>query len=138
MNIKKIFGTLIALCAVLCITLAWPVNAVAGELESIPLVAPTEYKIASGSTTPCETPWENYNQNGIYLDIDTSGAGFTETPLYFTSLGGNGNHWTTMGATSIYKPSPKGFRVYIYKNGDLTPDYANDRCWYINWMAIGK
>ncbi|MBO1350947.1 MAG: hypothetical protein EBE86_027890 [Hormoscilla sp. GUM202] len=138
MNVKKIFGMLIALGAVLCITLALPVNAVAGELESIPLLAATEYKIASGSTTPCKTEWVDYNQKGIYVDVDTSAAGFTETPLYFTSIGGKGNHWTTSGATSIYSASPTGFRIYIYKDVSLTPEYANDRCWHMNWMAIGE
>jgi len=137
-NVKKIFGMLIALGAVLCITLALPVNAVAGELESIPLLVASEYKIASGSTTTGATDWKEYGKNGIYVDIDTSAAGFTETPLYFTSIGGNGNHWTTMGATSIYKASPMGFRVYIYKDINLTPAYANEKQWHINWMAIGK
>jgi hypothetical protein len=94
-------------------------------------------KFASGSTTPGATNWIRYSDNGIYLDIDVSAAGFTETPKYFTSIGGRSNHWTTQGATSIYNASPNGFRVYVYKGG-VTPKYANDRDWHINWLAVGE
>ena len=140
MNVKKIFGMLIALGAVLCITLALPVNAVAAT-ASIPL-AGSGFTIASGSTTPCNTPWVSYSSSGgIYVNIDTSAAGFTQTPLYFTSLGGGSSHWRTEGATSIYFASPTGFRVYVYYSPDPTagtPTFANNNCWHINWMAIGQ
>ncbi len=67
------------------------------------------------------------------------GRGIKSTPQYITSLGGNSNHWTTMGASSIYQESPKGFRVYIYKEGvDLTPEYANQRNWHLHWAAFSE
>ncbi|GGA24194.1 hypothetical protein CYANOKiyG1_39730 [Okeania sp. KiyG1] len=141
MNIKKIFGMFIALSAVLCIILALLVNALAAELKSIPLSASNGYKIASGSTIPGRTSWVVYPPNSIYVDINTRKAGFSETPLYFTSIGGDHSHFMTQGATSIYRPSPTGFRVYIYKGElkfSLTPDKANSLLWHINWMAIGK
>jgi len=97
-------------------------------------------KIASGRTTPGSTPWEQYNGGtpGIYVDVNTSSGGFTGTPLYFTSIGGNSNHWATTGATSIYLPTATGFRVYVrYANsGAITPDQANSLQWHINWLGI--
>ncbi len=95
------------------------------------------FRIAVGKTSPGNTNWIQYGQNGIYVDIDTSGAGFSSTPFYFTSLGGNSRHWTTQGATSIYSPTATNFRVYIYKQG-LTVSEANDNRWHIVWIGIGN
>ena len=100
-------------------------------------------RIVSGSTEPGNTNWEEYVPNGVKLWIDTSSAEFKETPRYFTSLGGDGYHWSTTGATSIYEASPEGFRIYVYKDpaffqkGEkMGPEYANEKRWHINWLAI--
>ncbi|MGV8174820.1 MAG: tetratricopeptide repeat protein, partial [Methanothrix sp.] len=60
------------------------------------------------------------------------------TPRYFTSLGGNSNHWTILGANAIYSATPTGFRIYITdKSGaTLTPAIANSRGWHINWLGV--
>lgn len=65
---------------------------------SRPLARP---RIGSGDTVPGDTPWEVWEENTIFLrgqvarlsigmqvTIDTSAAGFTETPCYFAWLGG--------------------------------------------------
>jgi phage baseplate assembly protein gpV len=93
----------------------------------------------SGSTTPGSTNWQPYPGNtGIYLDVDTSAGKFTTTPKYFTSLGGNSSHWATTGVTSIYTPSPTGFRVYVrWSDGSaLTPAQANSLQWHVNWLGV--
>ena len=93
----------------------------------------------SGSTTPGSTNWQPYPGNiGIYLDVDTSAGQFTTTPKYFTSLGGNSHHWATTGVTSIYTPSPTGFRVYVrWADGSaLTPEFANSLQWHVNWLGV--
>src|SRR5262249_30393178 len=101
-------------------------------------------KIASGHTTPDD--WQQYlpENSGIFVDVDTSAAEFSTTPVYVTSLGGYTGHWFTTGATSIYV-SPVhqndlklGFRVYVrLANGaTLTPDTAKKDGWYINWLGI--
>ena len=93
----------------------------------------------SGSTTPGFTDWQPYHDNtGIYLDVDTSVGNFTTTPMYFTSLGGNSHHWATTGVTSIYTPSPTGFRVYVrWADGSaLTPEFANSLQWHVNWLGV--
>ena len=95
-------------------------------------------RIVSGSTPPGATDWEVYSATGIRLNIDTSYAGFTRTPQYFTSIGGQSGHWSTTGATSIYGPTETGFRVYVrWVNGNpLTPEEANERQWHINWLGV--
>ena len=101
--------------------------------------SPVSIKIASGSTTPGSTNWQPYSGNtGVYLDVDTSAGKFTTTPKYFTSLGGNSSHWATTGVTSIYTPSPTGFRVYVrWSNGSaLTPAQANSFQWHVNWLGV--
>jgi hypothetical protein len=95
-------------------------------------------RIAVGRTQPNQ--WIQYENvetsNGVYVDVSTASAGFTQTPYYFTSLLGNSHHWLVTGSSSIYNASPNGFRIYINYAG-ITVSLANDRGWYINWVAIG-
>ena len=99
----------------------------------------TKTLMAAGSTTPGATDWVQYKSNSLYLDVDTSSAGFTETPIYITSLGGSGNHCLTTGATSIYRATPTGFRVYVfYEGGVVTPAQANTWKWHIQWQGIAR
>src|SRR5437763_9908946 len=97
--------------------------------------------LASGSTPPGATAWQQYNpptNTGVFVDVDTSAAGFDTTPVYITSIGGNSSHWSTTGATSIYTATAKGFRVYVrWADGSaLTPAQANSLGWYINWIGM--
>jgi hypothetical protein len=94
-------------------------------------------RIVVGKTDAQKTPWVQYNTGGIYVDIDTSSAGFSSTPYYFTSLGGHTNNWMAQGVTSIYLPTAKGFRIHINYR-DLTVAQATGWGWYINWVAIGN
>ena len=58
------------------------------------------FKMGTGSTIPGSTNWQPYGNNtGVYVDIDTSGCGFSNTPRYFTSIGGTSSHWSTTGRT---------------------------------------
>ena len=96
-------------------------------------------KIGSGRTPSGSTAWQQYTSgNGVYLDVSTSSAGFTTTPIYLTSIGGNTSHWATTGATSIYFPTATGFRVYVrwVDGSPLTPAQANSMGWTISWVGI--
>ncbi|MDZ8261370.1 hypothetical protein [Nostoc sp. ChiQUE01b] len=125
---------------VLCFPLVQSTVAQA-ETTSTAVVGTT--KIAAGSTIPGATNWQVYqgNINGIYVDVDTSGANFTSTPKYVTSIGGDGYHWATTGGSAIYYPTPKGFRIYVRfsdYNGTLSPAFANQNRFHINWIGIGQ
>ena len=95
-------------------------------------------KLGSGATAEGATDWQPYSGVGVYVDVDTSACGFTKTPRYFTVIGGSSSHWATTGATSIYSPTPTGFRVYVrWSNGTaLTPETANANNWHIQWLGI--
>lgn len=100
----------------------------------------TVAKIASGKTKPGATNWVT-DGNAIHVDVDTSAAGFSRTPIYVTSIGGDGSHYGTTGASAVYNATEKGFRVYIRWDGDyrttaLTAAEANGYKWHINWIAI--
>ncbi len=98
-------------------------------------------QVARGSTPVGTTAWQQYpDGQGVFVDVDTSSARFTTTPIYITSLGGTNTHWGTTGATSIYTPTPTGFRVYVrwWGGGPLTPAFANQNGWHINWIAVPR
>jgi subtilisin family serine protease len=63
--------------------------------------------VCKGQTTPGATHWQQYGADGLYLDVNTSGCGFTSAPLYLTSMGGLGNHWATRGPPRSILPRPQ-------------------------------
>jgi hypothetical protein len=134
-TLKKIMGT----GAVVTALLAAPITVIN---QPTPALSQTVQSglIARGSTPVGNTAWQPYGTEGIFLDVDTSSAGFTITPIYITSIGGAAHHWRTTGATSIYFPTPTGFRVYVRYStgGPLTPDIANQYGWHINWIAVPR
>ena len=107
-------------------------------------------RIGSGSTAPGSTHFQQYDPThasqgrGVFVDVDTSSAGFTKTPNYVISVCGHSSHWALSGTSAIYDPSPTGFRVYLRwsynPNGQeappLTPADANAYGWYITWIGI--
>lgn len=113
-------------------------------MVTVPMVLPGIAKIGFGSTPKGSTNWVEYywdgNLEGIYVDVDTSSAGFTSTPVYVTSLVGDANQWSTTGASSIYAATPSSFRVYVrWWDGNsvqVTPQFANERNWHIQWIGI--
>lgn len=94
--------------------------------------------IASGKTAPGQG-WQPYaNGKGIFIDVDTSSFDFTTTPVYVTALHGRTSHYDTVGASSVYSPTPTGFRIYIRRRDGaaLQPAFAQQRDWHIQWIAI--
>jgi hypothetical protein len=133
-KLKKIIGrgaVIIVLLAALITVIHQPTPALSQQYYQRSI-------LVSGSTPTGKTAWQQYpGGEGVFVDIDTSSFGFDFTPIYITSLGGTLNSWGTTGATSIYNPTPKGFRVYVRyaTGGSLTPAVANQNGWHINWIA---
>lgn len=100
-------------------------------------------RIVSGRTDPKKTKWTKYKEynSGAFVVIDTKEAGFTITPHYFSSIGGNGGHWSAVGPAGIYGPSASEFKTYVQWRDSATTesikDYAINAKWHVNWMAIG-
>jgi hypothetical protein len=106
-----------------------------------PAVAATS-RVASGISG---TNWEPFFFSGehgewvgIFIDVDTSTAQFTKTPVYVTSLYGNSGQWATTGGNAVYSPTATGFRVYVrWSDGRLlTPAQAVEFDWRVAWHGI--
>jgi len=98
--------------------------------------------INSGGGVTCagitaNTEWRQHKFDGLYVDIDTSVCGFTSTPIYVTSMGGEDRMSDTTGGSEIYKSTENSLRVYISRPGKETnPTMATQRDWHINWMGM--
>jgi hypothetical protein len=94
----------------------------------------------AGSTTYGATNWKQYGSDALYLDVDTSSAGFSSTPLYFTALGGSYCQWEADGVNALYSPTATGFRIYLRDDTGrvLTPAFANQMGWNMQWFGVPK
>jgi hypothetical protein len=108
------------------------------EVKTVLTVA----KFASGKTQPGATNWQKGNGDYVYVDVDTSAAGFAQTPIYVTSIAGSAYHTYVTGASAVYNPTPTGFRISVrWDSGQgglatLTPEEANKNKWHINWIGF--
>ena len=97
-------------------------------------------KIVSGQTPRGATKWAYYNQDHITLvvEVDTSAAKFSSTPVYIASLGGDSGHWEASGAASSYTPTSSKFNVYIsfVDHRRIEIEAIKKLNWYINWIGM--
>lgn len=105
-------------------------------------VTDTAPRIFAGSTEWGQG-WKQYATDGlktVLLEVDTSAAEFSSTPLYVISLTGSYNMFLANGgANGVYSPTPTGFSVFIrmYDGKDIPVDAViNDWLWGINWIGI--
>jgi hypothetical protein len=101
-------------------------------------------RVVAGSTKAKETRWKQYIQtngkidpNAIYVEVDTSAAGFSDTPRYFVSISGGSGLYQTTGLGGVYSPNRGSFSVYLRFAGAITPKKANEYGWTVNWVAFG-
>jgi hypothetical protein len=110
--------------------MAGPINATNYHRDGRPLIA--------AGRTPPGLDWQQYENNaGVFIDVNTEGAQFSTTPVYVTALHGTSKHWATTGGSSVYMPTPTGFRVYIRRSdsSSLTVSEAESLGWHIQWIA---
>jgi hypothetical protein len=105
---------------------------------TVSITGPPNTDWRSGRTTPGATNWKVNNANSIYVDVDTAAAGFTATPLYFTSLGGSGSQYNAQGISGIYSATATGFRTYLrnWNGASLSPAQAKSNKWYVQWLGV--
>ncbi|WP_413568450.1 beta strand repeat-containing protein [Bdellovibrio sp. HCB117] len=94
----------------------------------------TFYALNAGITGAC----------GAYMNIDTSACGFSTVFKYFPSIQGDGGHWVTTGATSVYNATATSFRIYINLIGSFDSTTCNTTTlphntnhYRIDWLAVG-
>lgn len=115
--------------------------------------------IAQGTSSPATHPadWVDYLGNnspiaGFYIDVDTSGCGFTDTPHYIISIEGTGGwQWHLNGLNCLYNVSQNGFRVYLRwtdaPGSGIPPGSTNEpdplrvstaqaKGWVLKWTGI--
>jgi hypothetical protein len=94
--------------------------------------------VAAGSSPTDGSGWQTYLTNYLYIDVNTSAAGFSRTPVYVTSLGGRTRHWELIGGSAVYQPTATGFRVYLrhLKDEPITRLNALDYGWHVKWHAV--
>jgi hypothetical protein len=138
----SIVAIVIAATLIGCAETADPESESPFQESSARLSSMNTQKIGSGRTPVGATNWQPYHggTTGIYVDVDTRGAGFVGSPVYVASIAGRSNHWATTGGSAIYDPSSSGFRIYIrYSDGSpITPADANSNQWHITWMGGGQ
>jgi hypothetical protein len=96
-------------------------------------------RMFAGQTKPGATAWQQYSGfDGVFVDVDTTGGNFSNTPIYLASIGGRQSHWATTGGSSIYFPTARGFRVYLQwaDGGLMTPNDIAGFGWHVNWIGI--
>ena len=99
-----------------------------------------QIRIVSGSTTDGSTAWTATASWIVGVHVDTSAAGFTSTPNYSSSLGGESWCFFATGGSAIYNASPTGFDVYVsfVDKRSVTPADANKYGWHLTWTAAGN
>ena len=111
----------------------------ADELKTEPTL--NKPRVASGQSS---RDWKAYTAQCVFLDVDTTAAGFTKTPVYVTSIGGDEEQWLAAGVQAIYPippaktPSAAGFRVYVRRRDGalLSPEEAQKKGWHIDWIGV--
>jgi hypothetical protein len=99
----------------------------------------TAMRLCSGRTVTGQTNWQVYRNDTLFVNVDTSGCGFTSTPTYVTSLTGNAYIAWVTGSGSVYASSPTGFTLYVsWENNSINPSLANSSGWAVNWIAMGN
>ncbi|GAA3283915.1 hypothetical protein [Streptomyces lavendulae] len=97
------------------------------------------HRLASGRTLPGEG-WRQGQDTGIiFIDVDTSAAGFTEVPAYDVSVSGL-SLVANLGCPGIYGASATGFTVGIRwvfptNTTPLRPADAARNGFSVNWTA---
>jgi len=109
---------------------------VAGPINATDYQRDGRVLIAAGRTRQ-GLDWQQYGTAGVLIDVNTAGYHFTTTPVYVTALHGASSHWATTGGSSVYSPTPTGFRVYVrWSDGHpLTVSDAQSLGWHIQWIA---
>ena len=97
--------------------------------------------VCSGTTGEGRTDWMKWKTGEIFIWVDTSECGFVSKPTVTTTLSVAVTSKRITGTSQVAYESAVGFRIYLHgfvdENGDLSAEYAKDRNYAINWLAVG-
>lgn len=94
------------------------------------------------------SPGSMWQVNATYtmtMIVDTTICNFTDTPLYFLSVGNavSYDHWCLTGENAIYFPTKQSFQIYGQSTCSLVPaaTLASEAVtleWDVNWIGFYK
>jgi hypothetical protein len=87
--------------------------------------------------------WQINDTTTITMKVDTSQCNFNDTPLYFVSIVGAGNHFCLIGYGAIYLPTKVSFQIYTQStcggwNSATLMSLAASDLWNVTWMGFYK
>ncbi|MFA7759331.1 hypothetical protein V5F01_38510 [Streptomyces sp. NRRL B-2790] len=95
--------------------------------------------IACGQTKP--DAWEQSEEDSriILVNVDTSTAGFTETPVFIASVAGD-KHTANLSTVAVHNQTKNGFTAAIRwsNQSSLDPQTARDNGFRLNWIAVAR
>lgn len=85
--------------------------------------------------------WEINTTTTITMKLNTSECGFSQTPIYFVSVNGAGNHYCLKGYNAIYLPTYNSFQIYAeYECSPMTSttlkNFTLMRQYNVNWIGF--
>lgn len=100
--------------------------------------------IFAGRTDVDTNPWNDYigptpATSGLFLDLDYSSAGFSDTPIIIPALIGITNNWVMQ--VTVAEQNSSTARIYIRSTLDgyvPTASEANDLRWTVNFAIYGN
>lgn len=97
----------------------------------------TSPRVFAGAADASSLDWKKYSDNktAMFVEVDTTNAGFTKTPLYFVSIEGSGS-WSAQGVSAVYSRKKDSFRTYLkwsHSSKTNIVDYAAEK----NGNSIG-
>jgi hypothetical protein len=77
------------------------------------------------------------------MEINTTQCNFQDTPLYFVSMAGLGNHFCLAGYGAIYLPTTESFQIYTqFICGTISStvllNMSQTNAYNVNWMGFYK
>ncbi len=100
--------------------------------------------VRTGSCPPKWTAYISvYGKHGVFMDVDTSVAGFKpgDDVTYTATLNGSADLWTVVGSTSLYPLPPTssfrvGFRVYLFDTVCSSGIHGRSADWTLKWVGV--
>jgi len=113
----------------------------ANELKRITDKYEQRPKLCNGNVHAAKFQLYRGGETGLEFYVDTSHCRFTSTPVYLTSLTGNGAHWHVVGISSLYEMTATGFKIYLgYMNSTISKqtmlEMSIDNKWTFEWIGI--
>ena len=113
----------------------------ANELKRITDKYEQRPKLCNGNVHAAKFQLYRGGETGLEFYVDTSHCRFTSTPVYLTSLTGNGAHWHVVGISSLYEMTATGFKIYFgHINSQVSKQemlkMSIDNKWTFEWIGI--